>query len=63
MRHPVLRMLESVRSLPAYVVSRYHRALATNPPGRRLTPGLRQWEPEARPSARLSAPRGPIRSR
>jgi transcriptional regulator with XRE-family HTH domain len=42
-RESVLRMLESVRPLPAYVVSRYNRLLAANPPGRRLMPGLWDW--------------------
>lgn len=47
-RDSVLRMLESVRPLPAYVVSRYNRVLAANPPGRRLTPGLWDWPEEQR---------------
>ena len=42
-RDSVLRMLTSVRPLPAYVVSRYNRMLAANPPGRRLLPGLWDW--------------------
>lgn len=42
-RESVLRVLESVRPLPAYVVSRYNRVLAANPPGRRLLPGLWDW--------------------
>ncbi|WP_078894383.1 helix-turn-helix domain-containing protein [Streptomyces sp. CT34] len=42
-RDSILRMLESVRPLPAYVVSRYNRVLAANPPGRRLLPGLWDW--------------------
>nr|WP_237533309.1 hypothetical protein [Streptomyces sp. SID685] len=42
-RDSVLRVLESVRPLPAYVVSRYNRVLAANPPGRRLLPGLWDW--------------------
>lgn len=42
-RDSVLRMLESVRPLPAYVVSRYNRMLAANPAGRRLLPGLWDW--------------------
>ena len=42
-RDSVLQMLESVRPLPAYVVSRYNRVLAANPPGRRLLPGLWDW--------------------
>ncbi|MGW3912735.1 helix-turn-helix domain-containing protein [Streptomyces sp. NPDC005070] len=47
-RDSVLRMLESVRPLPAYVVSRYNRVLAANPPGRRLLPGLWDWPREQR---------------
>jgi transcriptional regulator with XRE-family HTH domain len=42
-RDSVLRMLESVRPLPAYVVNRYNRVLAANRPGRRLMPGLWDW--------------------
>ncbi|MEV0241646.1 helix-turn-helix domain-containing protein [Streptomyces sp. NPDC050674] len=47
-RDSVLRMLDSVRPLPAYVVSRYNRVLAANPPGRRLMPGLWDWPEEQR---------------
>jgi transcriptional regulator with XRE-family HTH domain len=47
-RESVLRMLESVRPLPAYVVSRYNRVLAANPPGRRLLPGLWDWPEDQR---------------
>lgn len=47
-RDSVLRMLESVRPLPAYVVSRYNRVLAANPPGRRLMPGLWDWPEDKR---------------
>ncbi|MFG3157065.1 helix-turn-helix domain-containing protein [Streptomyces sp. NPDC048219] len=47
-RDSVLRMLESVRPLPAYVVSRFNRVLAANPPGRRLLPGLWDWPEERR---------------
>ncbi|GAA3116319.1 helix-turn-helix transcriptional regulator [Streptomyces rameus] len=47
-RDSVLRMLESVRPLPAYVVSRYNRLLAANPPGRRLLPGLWDWPEDQR---------------
>ncbi|WP_042432661.1 helix-turn-helix domain-containing protein [Streptacidiphilus anmyonensis] len=47
-RDSVLRLLESVRPLPAYVVSRYNRVLAANPPGRRLLPGLWDWPEEQR---------------
>ncbi|MDQ1018601.1 helix-turn-helix domain-containing protein [Streptomyces afghaniensis] len=47
-RESVLRMLESVRPLPAYVVSRYNRVLAANPPGRRLMPGLWDWPEDQR---------------
>lgn len=42
-RDSVLRMLESVRPLPAYVVSRYNHLLAANPPARRLLPGIWDW--------------------
>lgn len=47
-RDSVLRMLDSVRPLPAYIVSRYNRVLAANPPGRRLLPGLWDWPEEQR---------------
>ncbi|MFF9765081.1 helix-turn-helix domain-containing protein [Streptomyces sp. NPDC014636] len=47
-RDSVLRMLESVRPLPAYVVSRYNRVLAANAPGRRLLPGLWDWPQDQR---------------
>ncbi|MFB7245665.1 transcriptional regulator [Streptomyces populi] len=47
-RDSMLRMLESVRPLPAYIVSRYNRVLAANPPGRRLLPGLWDWPQEQR---------------
>ncbi|MEU8028397.1 helix-turn-helix domain-containing protein [Streptomyces sp. NPDC049099] len=47
-RDSVLRMLESVRPLPAYVVSRYNRVLAANPPARRLLPGLWDWPQDQR---------------
>ncbi|MFD5232146.1 helix-turn-helix domain-containing protein [Streptomyces qaidamensis] len=47
-RDSVLRMLESVRPLPAYVVSRFNRVLAANPPGRRLMPGLWDWPEDQR---------------
>ncbi|MCX4828649.1 helix-turn-helix transcriptional regulator [Streptomyces sp. NBC_01016] len=41
-RDSVHRMLEALRPLPAYVVSRFNYVLAANPPGRRLLPGL--WD-------------------
>ncbi|WP_171167199.1 helix-turn-helix domain-containing protein [Streptomyces sp. I05A-00742] len=47
-RESVLRLLESVRPLPAYVVGRYSDMLAANPGGRRLLPGLWDWPPEQR---------------
>ncbi|MGF1236611.1 helix-turn-helix domain-containing protein [Streptomyces sp. 2-6] len=47
-RDSVLRMLESMRPLPAYVASRHNRVLAANPPGRRLLPGLWDWPEEQR---------------
>ncbi|WP_406835365.1 helix-turn-helix domain-containing protein [Streptomyces sp. AHU1] len=47
-RDSMLRMLESVRPLPAYIVSRYNRVLAANPPGRRLLPGLWDWPQDQR---------------
>ncbi|MBT2414143.1 helix-turn-helix domain-containing protein [Streptomyces sp. ISL-12] len=47
-RDSVLRMLESVRPMPAYVVNRFNRVLAANPPGRRLMPGLWDWPEERR---------------
>lgn len=47
-RDSVLRVLEAVRPLPAYVVNRFNYVLAANPPGRRLTPGLWDLPPEQR---------------
>ncbi|WP_241833235.1 helix-turn-helix domain-containing protein [Streptomyces caatingaensis] len=47
-RPSVLRLLEAVRPLPAYVVSRYSDMPAANPAGRRLMPGLWDWPPEQR---------------
>ncbi|MGI5339911.1 helix-turn-helix domain-containing protein [Streptomyces sp. CA-181903] len=47
-RASVLRMLEAVRPMPAYVVSRYSDMLAANLPGRRLMPGFWDWPPEQR---------------
>ncbi|RAG83724.1 transcriptional regulator [Streptacidiphilus pinicola] len=47
-RESVLRMLESVRPLPAYVVNRHNGMLAANAPGRRLLPGLWDWPEEQR---------------
>ncbi|GAA4968527.1 helix-turn-helix transcriptional regulator [Yinghuangia aomiensis] len=44
----VLRILEALRPLPAYVVNRYSYLLAANPPGRRLLPGLWDLPPEQR---------------
>ncbi|MBF9073689.1 helix-turn-helix domain-containing protein [Streptacidiphilus fuscans] len=47
-RDSVLQVLESVRPLPAYVVSRHNRLLAANAPGRKLLAGLWDWPPEQR---------------
>ncbi|WP_079086345.1 helix-turn-helix transcriptional regulator [Streptomyces silvensis] len=47
-RPSVLRMLEALRPLPAYVVSPHNYLLAANPPGRRLMPGLWDWPAEQR---------------
>ncbi|MEI5102259.1 helix-turn-helix transcriptional regulator [Streptomyces sp. PmtG] len=47
-RASVLRMLEALRPLPAYVVGPYGDMLAANPPGRRLMPGLWDWPPRER---------------
>ncbi|MER5443595.1 helix-turn-helix domain-containing protein [Streptomyces sp. NPDC002790] len=47
-RPSVLRVLEALRPLPAYVVSRHNYVLAANPPGRRLLPGLWDWPDEQR---------------
>ncbi|MFJ9179083.1 helix-turn-helix domain-containing protein [Streptomyces sp. NPDC102360] len=47
-RPSVLRMLDALRPLPAYVVSRHNYVLAANPPGRRLLPGLWDWPDEQR---------------
>ncbi|MFJ8209832.1 helix-turn-helix domain-containing protein [Streptomyces sp. NPDC096033] len=47
-RDSVLRMLESMHPLPAYVVNRCNRVLAANRPGRRLMPGLWDWPEDQR---------------
>lgn len=47
-RESVLRALEALRPLPAYIVNRFNFMLAANPPGRRLTPGLWDLPPEQR---------------
>lgn len=47
-RDPLLRVLESLRPLPAYVVNRFNDLLAANPPARRLLPGLWELPPEQR---------------
>jgi transcriptional regulator with XRE-family HTH domain len=47
-RDSVLRLLETLRPAPAYVVSRFNYVLAANPAGRRLMPGLWDWPPEQR---------------
>lgn len=47
-RDSVVRMLESMRPLPAYVVNRYNRLLAANRPGRRLMPGVWDWPEDQR---------------
>ncbi|WP_371527855.1 helix-turn-helix transcriptional regulator [Streptomyces sp. NBC_01283] len=47
-RDSILRMLEALRPLPAYVVSRHNDLLAANAPGRNLLPGLWDWPPEKR---------------
>lgn len=47
-RESVVRMLEAMRPLPAYVVSRHSYLLAANPGGRALLPGLWDWPPEQR---------------
>ncbi|MGW5737474.1 MULTISPECIES: helix-turn-helix transcriptional regulator [Streptomyces] len=47
-RDSILRMLEALRPLPAYVVSRHNDLLAANPPGRNLLPGIWDWPPEKR---------------
>lgn len=51
-RDSVLRMLEALRPLPAYVLSPYSDLLAANAPGRRLMPGLWDWPPQERNMAR-----------
>ncbi|WP_338697522.1 helix-turn-helix transcriptional regulator [Streptomyces sp. Q6] len=47
-RDSVLQMLEALRPLPAYVVSRFSYMLAANPAGRRLLPGMWDLPPEQR---------------
>ncbi len=47
-RDSVLRMLEALRPMPAYVVSRYNYVLAANPGGRALMPGLWDWPADQR---------------
>ncbi|MEV1020267.1 helix-turn-helix transcriptional regulator [Streptomyces sp. NPDC050264] len=47
-RDSVLHMLEALRPMPAYVVSRHSYMLAANPAGRRLLPGLWDLPPEQR---------------
>ncbi|MFH8795778.1 helix-turn-helix domain-containing protein [Streptomyces sp. NPDC017941] len=47
-RPSVVRMLEALRPLPAYVVSPHNHLLAANVPGRRLMPGLWDWPAEQR---------------
>ncbi|MFI6877624.1 helix-turn-helix domain-containing protein [Streptomyces sp. NPDC050400] len=47
-RDSVLRMLEALRPMPAYVVSRYNYVLAANPGGRALMPGLWDWPDDRR---------------
>ncbi|MFE2266325.1 helix-turn-helix transcriptional regulator [Streptomyces griseosporeus] len=47
-RQSVRTMLETLRPLPAYVVSRTNDLLAANRPGLRLFPGLTDWPAERR---------------
>ncbi|MCX3061268.1 helix-turn-helix transcriptional regulator [Streptomyces beihaiensis] len=47
-RDSVLRMLEGLRPMPAYVVGRFNHMLAANPAGRALMPGLWDWPAEQR---------------
>ncbi|MEU6389148.1 helix-turn-helix transcriptional regulator [Streptomyces sp. NPDC046939] len=51
-RPSVLQMLEALRPMPAYVVSRHSHMLAANPAGRRLLPGMWDLPPEERNVAR-----------
>ncbi|GHE60869.1 DNA-binding protein [Streptomyces longispororuber] len=51
-RDSVLRVLEALRPLPAYVLSPYSDMLAANTPGRRLMPGLWDWPAQERNVAR-----------
>ncbi|WP_282796498.1 helix-turn-helix transcriptional regulator [Streptomyces sp. CC224B] len=51
-RDSVLRVLEALRPLPAYVLSPYSDMLAANAPGRRLMPGLWDWPVQERNVAR-----------
>ncbi|MFD4630145.1 helix-turn-helix transcriptional regulator [Streptomyces sp. NPDC058284] len=47
-RESVLRMLDGLAPLPAYVVSRHSYMLAANAPGKALLPGLWDWPDEQR---------------
>lgn len=47
-RDSVLRMLEALRPMPAYVVNRFSYMLAANPAGRQLLPGMWDLPPEQR---------------
>ncbi|MEV4436253.1 helix-turn-helix transcriptional regulator [Streptomyces sp. NPDC049555] len=51
-RESVLRMLETLRPLPAYIVTPFNDVLAANAPGRRLFPGLWDWPAEQRNHSR-----------
>ncbi|GAA3168818.1 MULTISPECIES: helix-turn-helix transcriptional regulator [Streptomyces] len=47
-RESVRTLLETLRPVPAYVVTRTNDLLAANRPGLRLFPGLTDWPPERR---------------
>jgi transcriptional regulator with XRE-family HTH domain len=53
-RPTVLRLLETVRPSPAYVLSRTYDVLAANPGGWRLLPGLTDWPARQRNTIRYT---------
>ena len=53
-RPTLLRMLESIRPCPAYVVSRTNDMLAANPAGLHLMPGMADWPAKQRNTIRYT---------
>jgi hypothetical protein len=53
-RPTLLRMLESVRPCPAYVLSRTNDILAANPSGLHLMPGMAAWPAKQRNTIRYT---------